>query len=98
MNEKRKTIKLILSNVKGYKADTALSIVFIVLEAVCECIIPFIMSKLLNALSNYALSGSHFDVMINYLIYLPFSSYLLFSLEIIDKNSSSSSSLLYFSS
>ena len=33
MNEKRKTIKLILSNVKGYKADTALSIVFIVLEA-----------------------------------------------------------------
>ena len=68
MNEKRKTIKLILSNVKGYKADTALSIVFIVLEAVCECIIPFIMSKLLNALSNYALSGLNFDLMINDLI------------------------------
>ena len=68
MNEKRKTIKLILSNVKGYKTDTALSIVFIVLEAVCECIIPFIMSKLLNALSNYALSGLNFDLMINDLI------------------------------
>ncbi len=68
MVSKKETIKLILSNVKGYRKATTLSIIFILLEAVAECIIPFMMSKLLNALSSYALSGQDFDLMINELI------------------------------
>ena len=41
------TVKTLLKSVREYKKVSLITPVFMVLEAVCECLIPFIMSKML---------------------------------------------------
>ena len=49
----RDIIKRFLKCIRQYKKDTILSIIFIVLETLLECIIPFIMSLLINTMTDF---------------------------------------------
>ncbi len=44
-----KTIKLIMNSLRENKKNTYLSIVFVALEVVCECVLPFVMAKLIDS-------------------------------------------------
>lgn len=43
-----KTIKLLMKSLRENKKDTVLSILFVSLEVVCECALPFVMAKLID--------------------------------------------------
>lgn len=43
------TLKVLLGATEGNKRNTALSIIFVCLETVCECILPFVMAKLIDS-------------------------------------------------
>ncbi len=43
-----KTIKLLMKSLRENKKNTFLSILFVALEVVCECSLPFIMAKLID--------------------------------------------------
>lgn len=43
-----KTIKLIMKSLRENKKNTVLSILFVALEVVCECALPFVMAKLID--------------------------------------------------
>ncbi len=45
-------VKTLLKSVREYKKDTFLGILFICFEALLECIIPFVMSKLLDTMQD----------------------------------------------
>ena len=43
-----KTIKLLMKSLRENKKNTVLSILFVALEVVCECALPFVMAKLID--------------------------------------------------
>ena len=43
-----KTVKTLLGSVREYKKPSLMTPVFMILEAVCECLIPFMMAKMLE--------------------------------------------------
>ncbi len=43
-----KTLKLLLKSIRENKKNTVLSILFVSLEVVCECALPFVMAKLID--------------------------------------------------
>ena len=43
-----KTIKLLMKSLRENKKNTVLSILFVALEVVCECTLPFVMAKLID--------------------------------------------------
>ena len=43
-----KTVKTLLRSVREYKKPSLMTPVFMVLEAICECLIPFMMAKMLE--------------------------------------------------
>lgn len=43
-----KTIKLLMKSLCGDKKNTILSILFVALEVVCKCALPFVMAKLID--------------------------------------------------
>ena len=45
---KMKTIKLLMKSLRENKKNTVLSILFVALEVVCECTLPFVMAKLID--------------------------------------------------
>ena len=45
---KMKTIKLLMKSLRENKKNTVLSILFVALEVVCECALPFVMAKLID--------------------------------------------------
>ena len=55
-------IKLILSSVRQYKKYAIITPLFMVLEALLECIMPFTMSMLIDSVSDAVKSGTHFDM------------------------------------
>lgn len=44
-----KTIKILMRSLRENKKTTVLSVVFVMLETLCECILPFIMAKLIDS-------------------------------------------------
>lgn len=44
-----KTLKLLAGSLRENKTNAILSIVFVALEAVCECALPFVMAKLIDS-------------------------------------------------
>ena len=44
-----KTIKLLMKSLRENKKNTILSILFVALEVVCECALPFVMAKLIDS-------------------------------------------------
>ena len=55
MSEKVKTkktgmIKTLLKSVRQYKKPSLITPIFMLLEALCECLIPFIMAKMITAI------------------------------------------------
>lgn len=49
--------KYLLKSVREYKKYAILSIVFVSLETIMECIIPYVMSKLINQMSQFEITG-----------------------------------------
>ena len=45
-------VKTLLKSVREYKKPALITPVFMMLEAVCECLIPFMMSLMLGDVSN----------------------------------------------
>ena len=43
-----KTIKLLMKSLRENKKNTILSILFVALEVICECTLPFVMAKLID--------------------------------------------------
>ncbi len=43
-----KTIKILMRSLRENKKATVLSVVFVMLEALCECILPFVMARLID--------------------------------------------------
>ena len=43
-----KTIKLLMKSLRESKKNTILSILFVALEVICECTLPFVMAKLID--------------------------------------------------
>ena len=55
-------IKKLASCVREYKRDSILTPLFVALEVVMECIIPFVIAKLVNKLQD----GCGMDVIVKY--------------------------------
>ena len=55
-NKKPSVIKTLSKSIREYKLDSILAPAFVMLEVVLECIIPYEMSYLINAMSNGILS------------------------------------------
>ena len=57
-----KKIKLILSSVRQYKKYALITPIFMVIEALLECVMPFTMSMLIDSVNGAVKSGTHFDM------------------------------------
>lgn len=44
-----KTLKLLARSIRENRRDAVFSILYVALEVVCECIIPFVMAKLIDS-------------------------------------------------
>ena len=55
-------IKLILKSVRQYKKYALITPIFMVLEALLECIMPFTMSMLIDSVNNAVKNDIHFDM------------------------------------
>ena len=55
-------IKLILKSVRQYKKYALITPLFMVLEALLECIMPFTMSMLIDSVNNAVKTGIHFTM------------------------------------
>ena len=43
------TVKLLLRSIRENKRNSVLSIIFVGIEVICECALPFVMAKLIDA-------------------------------------------------
>ena len=57
-----KKIKLILSSVRQYKKYALITPIFMVIEALLECVMPFTMSMLIDSVNGAVKSGTHFNM------------------------------------
>ena len=57
-----KKIKLILSSVRQYKKYALITPLFMVLEALLECIMPFTMSMLIDSVNGAVKAGTKFNM------------------------------------
>ena len=57
-----KKIKLIVSSVRQYKKYALITPIFMVIEALLECVMPFTMSMLIDSVNGAVKSGTHFDM------------------------------------
>ncbi len=57
-----KKIKLILQSVRQYKKYALITPIFMVLEALLECIMPFTMSMLIDSVNNAVKTGIEFTI------------------------------------
>ena len=55
-------IKLILKSVRQYKKYALITPIFMVLEALLECVMPFTMSMLIDSVNNAVKTGIHFTM------------------------------------
>ena len=56
-----KRIKLILSSIREYKKYAIITPIFMVFEALLECVLPFVMSMLLDHIKNLTTLGTKID-------------------------------------
>ena len=61
-------IKVLLGSVREYKKESLLSPLFIVLEVIMECIIPFIVAQFINTLQNFTSEGANSEELMNKII------------------------------
>ena len=57
-----KKVKLILSSVRQYTKYALITPIFMVIEALLECVMPFTMSMLIDSVNGAVKSGTHFDM------------------------------------
>ena len=55
-------IKLILKSVRQYKKYALITPIFMILEALLECVMPFTMSMLIDSVNNAVKTGMHFTM------------------------------------
>ena len=55
-------IKLILKSVRQYKKYALITPIFMILEALLECVMPFTMSMLIDSVNNAVKTGTHFTM------------------------------------
>ena len=57
-----KTVKTLLRSVREYKKPSLMTPIFMVLEAICECLIPFMMAKMLEGCKNLTVAENNVKI------------------------------------